>query len=97
MGLLRLQNDATANGSTDATTWPGGVGTFHSFGTHDGETNTLQVSLDGGTTYIAVGTDTTLTADGIGTFELPKGAKIRATLSSAGASTSISSWLGSSD
>jgi len=53
--------------------WPGGPGVFTCDGTWDGSTQDLQFSNDGGTTKTALGTDTTLTADGGGSFVAPPG------------------------
>ena len=50
------------------------------------------MSPDDGTTWIDVGTDTTLTAEGIANFELGP-CDIRANLSSVGGSTSVSAWM----
>jgi len=67
-------------------TWPGGVGCFQATGTWDGATVTFELSADG-TTYVAVSAATTVTANGGATFELPRGTRVRATVSSAGTSS----------
>ena len=85
----------TANGQSTAYDWPGGIGQFIVEGTWNGATGKLQVSPDGGTTWVDVGSDVTLTADNIGNFELNgvSNFQIRADLSSAGASTSLDCWM----
>lgn len=57
-------------GNSAALTWRGGKGTFLAKATGYG-TVTLQVLLPDGATWVAVGSDTTLAADGGGNFELP--------------------------
>ena len=81
----------TANGQSTAYDWPGGIGQFIVEGTWNGATVKLQVSPDGGTTWLDVGSDVTLTADNIGNFELNgvSNFQIRADLSSAVGSTSL--------
>lgn len=62
-----LLSNATATGADKW--WPGGEGVFQAEATWSGATVTLQFKSDRGT-YIAVGTDTTLTANGAGGFVL---------------------------
>lgn len=62
-----LLTNASATGSE--VWWPGGEGVFQAEATWSGATVTLQFKSDRGT-YIAVGTDTTLTANGAGGFVL---------------------------
>ena len=90
------QMDKVFTGESTATqitvyNWPGGVGQFMAEGTWDGATCKMQVSPDDGTTWIDVGSDVTLTADGIANFELGA-CDIRADLSSVG-TTSIDCWM----
>ena len=70
-----LLSNATATGSS--VTWPGGRGSFVVAGTFGGATVSLQLLGPNGTTWITAGTYTTLTAEGIGNFDLPQG-RIRA-------------------
>jgi hypothetical protein len=63
---------------------------FFAWGTWDGATMTLEFSPDDGTTWVACGANTTLTADGAGWALVPNRVQLRATVSSAGASTSLS-------
>ena len=63
---LDLLSNASATGS--AVAWPGGSGSFMCAGTFGGATVTLQFLGPDGTTYLAMGTDTTLTANGGGNF-----------------------------
>jgi len=81
----------TATGNSTAYNWPGGIGQFIAEGTWGGATCKMQMSPDDGTTWIDVGSDVTLTADGIGNFELGA-CDIRASLTTAG-TTSIDCWM----
>lgn len=72
VGLL---SNASATGS--AADWAGGRGVFSAAGTFGGATITLQYLGPDLSTWIAAGTDTTLTAAGGGVFDLPPG-RIRA-------------------
>lgn len=65
--LLAAGSSATGSGVS----WRGGRGTFYVVGTFGGTTASMQWSPDSGTTWIDVGTDTILTANGQGNFELP--------------------------
>ncbi len=78
----------TANGNYYRS-WSGGRGIFRITGTWDTATATLSVLQPDGSTYLAVGTDTTLTADGAGQFFLAAGSRIAMVLSSVGGSTSL--------
>lgn len=80
-----LLTNAAATGT--AQTWPGGPGVFAVVGTFGGATITLQFLGPDGTTWLAAGTATTVTAAGVGVFNLPKGS-IRA-LITGGASVSV--------
>jgi hypothetical protein len=60
--------------------WPGGVGAFTAVGTFSGATVTLQYLGPDNTTWVAAGTNTTLTASGNGVAYLPAGG-IRAAVS----------------
>ena len=68
-----MASPITSDGQTETIAWPGGEGTFLTQDTAAGTygTFTLQYSMDGGTTWTAVSTDTTLTASGGGNFQLP--------------------------
>ena len=72
---LTLLQNASATGSAFA--WRGGSGTFSAVGTYNSGTVKLQFLGPDNTTWIDVGSDTTLTANGGGNFELPP-AQIRA-------------------
>lgn len=82
---ISLFSGQTTNANGNAAEWPGGKGTFAVWGTFGNGTCALQWSPDG-TTWIAAdasgNTFVTLTAAGIGGFELPAG-KIRAVLTGA--------------
>ena len=78
--LILASNIGTT--STDVFTWPGGVGMFSVEATWGGGSVSLQFkNLQG--TWIAVGTNTTLTANGAGGFILPAGTQIRAAITTA--------------
>jgi hypothetical protein len=78
----------TANANSTATIdWPGGKGTVVGYGTWDTSSLKFQWSPDGGTTYIDLAL-TAMTANDYDNFEIGPG-KIRANLSSVGASTSV--------
>ena len=80
--LIRLDiPQLTVDGSTAVLAWVGGLGTLAGYGAFGGGSLSLEVSYDEGTTYFAVGTDTTITADGHGNFDLPHGVLLRGTLS----------------
>lgn len=76
--MPQLLSNASATGS--AVMWGGGVGVFTCSGTFSGATVTLQYLSPDGSTYVAMGADTTLTANGGGGFAYPPG-KIRAYVS----------------
>lgn len=59
--------------TTAAFNWRGGKGSLIVHATWGGGTVKLQMLAADNTTWIDVGTDTTLTADGGGNFELPAG------------------------
>ena len=65
-----------------ATAWQKGLGQLTVYGTWDGADVTLEKTPDG-STWIAVGDATTMTADGIANFELPT-CTIRAKVANAG-------------
>jgi len=69
--------------------WPGGAGTLVCCGTWGGATVTLTFAGPDGATMVPVGTTTTLTANGMGSFNLPPGL-IQAAISNASGSTSLS-------
>ena len=82
---------ASANGQSSVYNWVGGIGQFIAQGTFDGATCKMQMSPDDGTTWVDVGTDVTLTAAGVGNFELGP-CDIRADLSSVGTSA-VDCWM----
>ena len=67
---------------TTVFTWPGGVGMFSAEATWGGGTVSLEFKTPNGT-WIAVGADTTLTANGGAGFLLPAGTAIRAAVTTA--------------
>ena len=75
---MQLLENASATGTW--VQWGGGIGIFTVVGTWAGATVTLQFLGPDGATAVAMGTDTTLTANGAGAFVYPPG-KIRAAIS----------------
>lgn len=73
--MPQLLNNASATGSW--VDWGGGPGVFSAVGTFGGATVTLQFQGPDGSTAVAMGSDTTLTAAGAGGFVYPPG-RIRA-------------------
>lgn len=85
-----LNNDPGDNSTSVIHIWPRGQkGQFTAWGTWDGATVTLEFSPDDQSTWIAVGTDTTLTANGGAIFQLGR-YPLRATISNAGSDTELS-------
>jgi hypothetical protein len=76
-----LASNASATGK--AVNWPGGPGTFTAVATWGGGTVKLQLLGPDGSSWIDAGTDTTLTANGGGNFELPPGQSIRVSIATA--------------
>jgi len=75
-----VNENLTADGPTSEIIWRGGPGTFAGTGTFGGGTLTMEVSYDAGTTWVAAGVETTLTADGHANFDLPQGVLVRGNL-----------------
>lgn len=90
--MIQLLTNQTANGSSGThTTSCETTVVLVGEGTWDTSTLTLEISPDGGTTWVSTGK--TLTADGIQTIDLPAGCKLRATLSSVGAGSDVNAWI----
>ena len=74
-----------ADGQSATFAWDGGRGTFTAWGTFGSGTVKLQMSPDGGSTWIDMldvnGNAVSETANGMALFELAAGVKIRADLS----------------
>ena len=71
----------SADGSSADQQWRGGTGFVTASGTFGGGTLELELSLNGGSTYVGAGTGGQLTSAGSFVFELPDDALIRVTLS----------------
>ncbi|MEQ8746956.1 hypothetical protein [Pyruvatibacter sp.] len=80
--MALLFTNRTTNGTSAATHWHGGEGTFFAHGTFDGGTVVLEASFDNGTNWIIVGPDATFTAPGAGNFRIGL-CKLRVSLSGA--------------
>lgn len=96
MALFRL--DAIVHtdddDSTVVITWGGGVGTFAIQGIIDGATMNLEVSYDSGTTWFAVGADTSLAAaPGHGNFDLPADVLLRGTSAGGSSAVDLVVWI----
>lgn len=82
---------AAADESSAPVAWPGGTGTFWTWGEFDGASVALEASPDG-ENWFAVGTSLQFGEKGVGAFALGP-CKLRATLSGAGVATSVSARL----
>jgi len=73
------------NGSADSDDfiWPGGEGVFDAIATWGGGSVSLEYLGADGSTWVAAGPYTTLTANGGGVFTLGEGTKIRANVTTA--------------
>ena len=93
---MKLLDGVTTNSSGEAVTFTPdlyngyGKGCVYAYGTFDTCTITLEFTPDSGTTWVAVGTDTTFTSAGYSNFEINGTTQIRGTVSSVGASTDVS-------
>lgn len=76
-GVVEHLLDSAAEATT-VVNWPGGEGVFIAEGSWNGATVTLQIKAGASGAYIAVGSSSTLTADGVAAFVAPAGAKLRA-------------------
>lgn len=85
---MKILSAVTVDGNGSAFDWPGGQGALIVTGTFGGATVKLQMSPDGGTTY--VDTEGSLTATGVDLFTLPP-CKVRGNVSSAG-TTSVTAY-----
>jgi len=89
--LAQVFDGVTADGNSSSVDWPGGVGQMVVEGTFGSGTVKLQMSPDDGTTWVAIGGDSTVTADAVVNFDL-NGCDIRLNLSgSSGAD--LNGWL----
>ena len=78
----------TTDGAGTDQGWNGGRGSLVLSGTPDGATVTFSAA-DASGVFVGLGTDAVLTAAGIVNFDLPAGFILRATISGAGAGTSL--------
>ena len=69
-----------ADGDSAVHTGQGGLRTVVAWGTFGGGTLTLQMSPDGGTTWLSLGADVEFTADGVANVQLGAGIPLRANL-----------------
>ncbi len=80
-GTVMLQENSSATGTFDYP-WTGGIGIFQATATFGGGTVILQMITPDGT-WVAVGADTSLSANGGAGFILPQGQRIRAAITTA--------------
>tara|TARA_R100001086_G_scaffold248981_2_gene187264 strand:+ start:61 stop:369 length:309 start_codon:yes stop_codon:yes gene_type:complete len=92
MAFTKVLTNVSTDSSSSTYNWDVGEGQFVVSGTFDSATVKLQMSPDSGTTWIDVGTASTFTVDGAASFSL-NSCKVRANVSSAGASTDVSAWI----
>ena len=84
-----LLSNASATGS--AATWPGGAGFFQAEGTFDGASVDLQIQTPNGT-WVDVGGETRITANGMGFFYAPAG-QVRAAVSGGTSPTALYAYI----
>ncbi|HUD51409.1 hypothetical protein [Parvibaculum sp.] len=89
--MATILNGATANGSSTPVDWTGGTGTFWAWGIFGGATISLEASPDGAN-WFSVGQAVSFSQNGVGGFALGP-CKLRATLSGATGTTSVSAIL----
>ena len=79
--MLTFSRDLLSNASATGAgvTWGGGKAQFSAAGTFGGATVALEVLGPDGTTWIAAGTSTSLTAAGLAVVDLPQG-QVRASV-----------------
>jgi hypothetical protein len=96
---ILLLDARTTNGDGTAVSvyFPNGRSRVYAYGVPDGSTSTLKCSPDNGTTYITMndihGDPVAFTANGVTEIETAVGEPLIATVSSAGAGTSMSMKL----
>ena len=91
--MTQLFTAQTSDGQSATIDWPGGFGSFVVGGTFNGTTTKLQMTPDGGTTWIDVGIDVQKAVAGIGNFSLPV-CKLRADLAdTTSPGPSINAWV----
>ncbi len=87
--VLQGEAHSADDDSSVVIAWGGGLGTAAAYGTWSSATMTFEVSYDNGITYFAIGSDTTLTVDGHGNFDLPEGVLLRGTSSGGAGSVAL--------
>ena len=88
--MKQLFTAQATNADSAEITWPGGAGILAAEGTWDSGTIKVQISPDGGTTFVDL-TDISITADGTKTFIAPPG---QLKLNLAGATTpALDAWV----
>jgi hypothetical protein len=87
--MTALLSAVTTDGDGTAVGFSKTFGTAIAEGTFDGATVTLEARRAGVGEWIAVGSYTTFTAAGFGNFQLANGVELRGSVSSAGATTSV--------
>lgn len=88
--MMKLLDAVTANANSDAIVWKGGTGLLVATGTWGSGTIAVQISPDGGTTWIGL-TSITMTANGTKEFTAPA-AKLRLALTGA-TNPSLTAWV----
>jgi len=89
--FTKLHDAVTATADSSSINWMGGEGTMCASGTWDSATVKLQMSPDDGTTWIDVGTTSTLSDDGMANFKFPP-CDLRIAVTITGTS-SLTAWI----
>tara|TARA_Y100000004_G_scaffold196525_1_gene266784 strand:- start:2209 stop:2517 length:309 start_codon:yes stop_codon:yes gene_type:complete len=92
MAFTKVLNAVSTNSNSSTYDFNKGEGQIVAAGTWDSATVKLQMSPDGGTTWVDVGSASTFTEDGTASFALNP-CKVRVNVSSVGSSTSVSAWI----
>jgi predicted amidohydrolase len=95
MSFIKVLTAVTSNSNSSTYNFNKGEGQVVVAGTWVTATVKLQMSPDGGTTWVDAGSASTFTADGISSFAL-NACKVRVNVSSVGASSSVNAWISTS-
>jgi len=91
--LTKVFDAETSDGNSDSVELYGADGVIALSGTWDGATIHVEMTPDGGTTWIDLA-GASYTTDGCRVFTLPARCQVRLVLSGAGAATVLNGWVG---